>query len=148
MFDVLPCSSSPDNGVNLGSFSVSLHTSDIFAARFHKSLCRMDIKPPFLQLLLCWVSNLLPQGQVVHRLIISQAYRSLTEPQNSCLDSSNPNLVIGSTACQFETPVSLSFNSVILLMTFSGFLLLTSLFQFWASQITFVYIALWTVWFN
>ena len=29
LFDVLSCSSSPDNGINLGSTSVSLHTSDI-----------------------------------------------------------------------------------------------------------------------
>ena len=32
LFGVLSCSSSPDNGVNLGSISVSLHTSDIIFA--------------------------------------------------------------------------------------------------------------------
>ena len=40
LFDVLPCSSSPDNGVCLGSISVSLHTSDIiFAVSSCKPLC-------------------------------------------------------------------------------------------------------------
>ena len=58
LFDALPCSSSPDNGVSLGSISVSLRTSDIlFSVRSRKSLCRINgrmyIKPPFLQLILC-----------------------------------------------------------------------------------------------
>ena len=53
LFDVLPCSSSPDNGVILGSISVSLHTSGIiFVVRFRKSLCRTYTKPPLLQLIL------------------------------------------------------------------------------------------------
>ena len=39
LFDVLPCSSSPDNGVSLGSISVCLHTSDVvFAVRTVRSL--------------------------------------------------------------------------------------------------------------
>ena len=32
LFDVFPCSFSPDNGVSLGSISVYLHTSDIILA--------------------------------------------------------------------------------------------------------------------
>ena len=40
LFDVLPCSSSPNEGVSLGLISVSLHTPDIiFAVRSRKSLC-------------------------------------------------------------------------------------------------------------
>ena len=97
---------SPDNGVSLGSISVSLHTSDItFAVRSRISLCRIYIKPPFLQLILCWISNLLPQGQDVGRLLFSQPYRSLIESQNCCLDNSNQNSVIESNVNQFENPV-------------------------------------------
>ena len=80
LFDVLPCSSSPDNGVNLGQVLVSLHTFDIiFSVKSPKLLSCMDIKPPFLQLILCCISNLLLQGQVAGRLVISQPYRSLIE---------------------------------------------------------------------
>ena len=62
LFDVLPCSCSPDNGVSLGSISVFLHISDnILAVRSRKSLCRMYINLPFLRLILCRISNLLPQ---------------------------------------------------------------------------------------
>ena len=44
LFDVLPCSSSPNNGFSLGSISVSLHASDIiFAVRSHKLLYRNTI---------------------------------------------------------------------------------------------------------
>ena len=94
LFNVLPCSSSPDYGISLDSILVQLHTSDIiFAVRRRKSLCRIYIKQPFLQLILCWISNLLSQGQDVGRLLISQSYRSLTESQNCCLDNSNPNSV-------------------------------------------------------
>ena len=71
LFDVLPCNSSPENGVSLGSVSVSYHTSDIiFAVMSHKSLCRIYVKSPFLQLILCWISSLLQQGQDVGRLLI------------------------------------------------------------------------------
>ena len=63
MFDILPCSFFPENGVSLGSVSVSLQTFDItFAVRSRKSLCRVDVKSSFLQFILCSVSNLLPQG--------------------------------------------------------------------------------------
>ena len=71
LFDVLPWSSSPDNGVSLDLIVVSLHTSDIiFTVRSRKSLCCIYRKPPFLQLLLCWISNLLPQGQDFGRLYV------------------------------------------------------------------------------
>ena len=51
-FDVLRSSFSPDNGVSLGLISVSLQTSDTFAVVSRKS-CLIDIKPTFLQLILC-----------------------------------------------------------------------------------------------
>ena len=132
LFGVLPCSSSPDNGVSLGSISVFLHTSDvIFAVWSFKLLRRMVIKSPFLQLILYWISNLLPQVQDVDRLLIFQPYQSLIESHNSCLDNSKSNLVIGTTVNQFETPVgvdmstrhfSLSFIFVVnLSMTFLQF---------------------------
>ena len=94
----------------------------------------------------CWISNLLPQGQDVGRLLnikfttaskmlvycmFSQPYRSLIESQNCCLDNSNSNSVIGSVLNQTETPVgvdistrrfSLSFISVVnLSVTFLDF---------------------------
>ena len=71
LFDVLPCSYSPDNCVNLGSISVSLHTFDIiFAVRSRKSLWRIYIKPPFRHLIQCWISNLQLQGQDVSWLFV------------------------------------------------------------------------------
>ena len=71
LFDVLPWSSTPDNGVSLDLILVSLHTSYIiFAVRFRKSLCRMYRKPPFLQIMSCSISNLLSQGQDVGRLYV------------------------------------------------------------------------------
>ena len=88
----------------------------------------IHLKPPFLQLILCWITNLLPQVQDFGRLLISQPYWSLIESQNCCSDNLNPNSVIGSTVNQFETPVwvdiatrrfSLSFISAVnLSMTF------------------------------
>ena len=44
-----------------------------------------------MQLILCWISNLLPQGQVFGRSVISKPHRSLIESQNWCLDGSNRN---------------------------------------------------------
>ena len=105
--DVQSCNFFPDNVVSLGFISISLHTSDItFAVTLHKLVCHMDINPHFLQLLLCWKSNLLPQGQFVGRLVISQPQSSLIESQNCCFRySSKPNSVIESITNQFETPV-------------------------------------------
>ena len=136
-------SSSPENGVSLGLVSVPFYTSDIiFAVRSRKS-CRMDIKPPFLQLILYWISNLLPQGQDVGRLLISQPHWSLIEPQNCCLDDSNPNSVIGSTAANLKLQLELiypqhvflchSFLLLIFRWRFCSFLRLTSVSQFWVS---------------
>ena len=90
--------------LSLALISVSLYSSDIiFAVRSRKWLCRMDMKPPFLQLILCWILNLLPQGQNVGRLLISLPYRSLIESWNYCLDNSNPNSVTGTAVNQFKT---------------------------------------------
>ena len=71
LFGILPWSSSPDNDFSLGSISVSLHTSDIiFDVRSRKSYCRMYRKPLFLQIILCWILNLLPRGQGTGRLYV------------------------------------------------------------------------------
>ena len=56
--------------------------------------CSQNHKPPFLQLMLCWISNLLPHGQNVGRFVISQICHKLTESQNYCFDISKPCLVI------------------------------------------------------
>ena len=64
LFDFPPCSSSPDNGVNLGLIVVSLHMSGISDAS-RKSLCRINIKPHSLQLILCWIPNLLCKGTLL-----------------------------------------------------------------------------------
>ena len=125
-------------------FSKSLDTSNIiFAVRSRKSLCRMYIKPPFLQLILWWTSNYQRKDKMLVDCMLSQPYQSLIEFQNHCLVNSNSNSVIGSTVNQFETPVrvdistrhfSSSFISVVTLsMTLCIFLLLTSLSQFWVS---------------
>lgn len=54
-------SSLPVRGAEFGSMSVLLQTSyNIFIVRSPRSLCQMDIKPPFLQLIQCL--NILPQG--------------------------------------------------------------------------------------
>ena len=52
---------------------------------FIKSLFRsFAVESPLLQPILCWISNLLSQGQVVGRLVISQPYGILIESQNCC----------------------------------------------------------------
>ena len=79
LFDVVPCTSFPDNSFSLGSILVSLYTSDILSAvRSRKSLSCMYVKPPFLQLILRLILKLLPQGQDGGRLhvfpAISESY--------------------------------------------------------------------------
>ena len=103
----------------------------MFAVRSRESSSCMYIKLPFLQLIIIWISNFLPQGQLLVDCMFSQPYRSSVKSENCCLDNSNPNSVTGSTVNQFETPVrvdisarrfSLSLISVInLLMTFLYF---------------------------
>ena len=89
------------------SIPVSLQTSDTtFAARCRKSLSPMLTKPPFLQFMLSWISNLLPHGQNVGIFVISQQYRKLTQSQNCRFDSSKPCSVTGSIVSQFDTPFS------------------------------------------
>ena len=83
----------------------------------------MQIKPLFLQLILCWISNLQQHGQDVGRLqVFPTIYESLIESQDGCLEKLNPNSIIESTVNQFETLVradicticfSLSFISVV-----------------------------------
>ena len=70
-FVVLPWSSSPDKGIIILSLSPYL-CKLLLAVRSRKSLCLMLTKPPFLLLMLCWMSNLLSHGQNVGRFAISQ----------------------------------------------------------------------------
>ena len=92
--------------VLIGSISVSLHTSDImFAVRSRKSWSCMHIKLPFLQLILYWISNFLPQVKMLVDCMFSQPYQSFIKSENCWLYNSNPNFVIESTVNQFETPV-------------------------------------------
>ena len=107
-FVVFPCRSSPDKDNNFGSISVSLQTSNtILAVRSRKSLCLILTKRPFLRLMVCWISNLLPHGQNVGRFAISQLSRNLTESQNCYFDSSKPCSVIGNIVIPFDTPFSM-----------------------------------------
>ena len=104
LFDVLPWSSSPDNGVSLDLILVSLHTSDvIFAVRSRKSLCRMHKKPPFLQRMCAEYQIYYHKDKMLVDCMFSQPYQSLIESHNRCLDYSNPNSVFESNVNQFET---------------------------------------------
>lgn len=85
-FVVLLWSFSPDRGNNFDSIFVSLQPSDtIFAVRARKLLCLMLTKPPFSQLMLCWILNLLYHKQNVGKLVISQPYHKLSESKTSTL---------------------------------------------------------------
>ena len=140
LFDVLPCSFWPDNGVSLGSILVPLHTSDIiFDVKSCKSCCF------YINHLSC--NSYYVEYQMHYRkdnmsveYMFSQPYWSLIESQNCCLGNSNPNSVTGSTVNLFGTPVkvdifttsfSLSFISVVKL---SMMLLLFSSIDFFVSQ--------------
>ena len=101
------------------SIPVSLQTSDTtFAARCRKSLSPMLTKPPFLQFMLSWISNLLPHGQNVGIFVISQQYRKLTQSHTCRFDSSKPRSVTGSIVSQFDT----TFSVLILTSCFFSFI--------------------------
>ena len=101
----------------------------------------MYIKLPFLQLIPCWISSLLPKEKMLVDCMFFQQYQSPIKSENCCLDNLNPNSVIGRTVNQFETPVrvstkrfSWSFISVLhLLMMFLCFSSSASRSQFWVS---------------
>ena len=120
---------------------ICLKVSDIvFAFRSRKSLSCMYIKPPFLQLILRWVSKLLPQGQDIGRLHV---FPTISDSCWISLDKSNPNSVIGSTVNQFKTPARVTYpQDVFLCHSFLSlsvqwcnciFVLLIFLSQFWVS---------------
>ena len=127
LFYVLPCSSSPDNGVSFGSIPVYLHVSDIiFAVRSRKSLYRMYISHLFCNSYCAEYQIYYCMDKMLVDCMFSQLFRSLIKSQSCYIDNSNPNSVIGSTVNQFETPLrvdistrhfSLSFISVVNLST-------------------------------
>ena len=102
LFDVLPCSSSPDNSVSLDS--CTLLTSDLLLLLVSHYVVCIYIH------LSC--NSYCTEYQIYYRkdkmlldCMFSQPYQSLIESQNCCLDNSNPNSVIGSTVSQSDTPV-------------------------------------------
>ena len=95
------------NGVNFGSISVSLQTSDnIFVVRSIRSLCLIDEKPLFLQLI-CFILNLLPQGQTIGKFAMLHPYCKRIPSQKCCFGSPKPNTLIISTVSQFDTSFSI-----------------------------------------
>ena len=93
---LLPNSSSV-NGVDFSSISMPLQTSDnIFAVRSLRSLCRIDTKPAFLQLIQCCILNLLPRGHAVGKFAMLHPYRKRIASKICCLDSSKRKSLIGS----------------------------------------------------
>ena len=103
--------SSPVNGINFGSISTSLQTLDNkVAVRSLRSLCIIDMKPPFIEFTQCCTLNLPPQGHVVVTFAILQPYRK----QIASVDSSKPKYLIGSAVSQFDTPFSMLASSNLL----------------------------------
>ena len=112
VFVVLLFNSLPVNGVNFGSISVSLQTSDnIFAVRYLRSLCLIDTKFPSLQLIQCCVLNLLPQVRVVSKYEMLHPYRKRSASKKYCYSNSKPKSLIGSAVSQFDTPFSMLISS-------------------------------------
>ena len=71
-----------------------------------KSLCLIVTKPPFLQFILCCISNLFPHGHVVGNFEISQPYVKQIYSQNCCFENSKPYLAMGDMVSQLDTPLS------------------------------------------
>ena len=74
--------------------------------RSFKSLRLIVTKPPFLQFILCCISNLLPHGHVVGNFEIFHPYPRLTESQNCCFDNSKPYSAMSNMVSQLDTPFS------------------------------------------
>ena len=102
---VLLSISLPVNGFNFGSISISLQVLDnIFAVRSLRSLCLIDTKPPFLQLMQCCMLNLLLQRHVcnVGKFTMFHPYHK----QIACQKCLKPKSLIDSDVSQFDTPFS------------------------------------------
>ena len=109
---VLLSNSSPVNGVK---FWLDFYVfANLFAARSLRSLCLIDTKPPFLQLIQCFILNLLPQGYFVGKFAMLHPYRKQITSQKCCFDSSKPKSLIGTTVSQFDTPFSMLTSSNLL----------------------------------
>ena len=94
-----------------------LQTSEnIFTVRSLRSLCLIDTKPPFLQLiqLTQLILNLLPQGHVVGKFAMLHPCRKRIASQKCCFDSSKPKSLVGSAVSQFDTPFSMLTSSNLL----------------------------------
>ena len=75
VFAALLSNSSPVSVFNFCSISLSLQTSDnIFVVRSLRSLCVIDTKPLFLQLIQWCILNLQPQGYVVDKFTMIHPY--------------------------------------------------------------------------
>ena len=64
------------------------------------------MKPPFLQLIQCWILYLLPHAHVVGRFGIFHPYLRRSASQNCCLVRSKPCFGSGRTFNQLEAPFS------------------------------------------
>ena len=114
VFAVLLVNSSSVNYVHFDSISMSLQTSDnIFAVRSLRSLCLIDMKPPFLQLIQCCKQNLLPQGHVAGKFAMLHRYRNRIASQKCCFDSSKPKSLIDSAVSTNLIHLSLCLHQVI-----------------------------------
>ena len=101
LFAVQLVRSSPLNETSFSSILVSQHISDnIFVVRSLASVT----KPPFLQLILCCISNLFPQGHAIGNFEIYHLYLKLTESQNCCFDNSQLYSAMGDMVRQLDTP--------------------------------------------
>ena len=108
VFAVLFSYSSPFNGVNFGSTSVSFQTSDnIFAVRFLRTLCLIDTKPPYLQLIQCCILNQLRQGHVFGKFAMLHPYLKRIASQKCCFDCFD-------SVSRFDTPFSMLTSSNLL----------------------------------
>ena len=104
VFPVLLSNLSPVSGVNFGSISMSLQTSDnIFIVRSLISLCLIDAKPPFLQLKQCLILNLPPQGHVVGKFAMFNPYCKPISSQKRFFDSAKQKSPISSAVSRFDT---------------------------------------------
>ena len=130
LFVVRLLRSFPLYGTGFGSTLVLLHTSDnILAVRSYKSLCLMVTKLPFLQLLLCCISNLLPLP--LPNFEISQPYLKLAECQSFCFYNSKPYSAMGNMVSQLDTPFSLlSCNNLLDLLSLRCSMTFLYLFSF------------------
>ena len=69
-------------------------------------MCLKVTKSPFLQLIPCIISNLLPQGHIVGNFEITLAYLTLIESQKFFFDNLKAYSAMGNLVSQLDTPFS------------------------------------------